>query len=158
MISNARSTIVSTQNSARLDAAKLLPEYMFANTPAYLFERMRALPPVRELGEKADSQELVQLIEQIDLGKKTPTSVALAYAYTTALSFRPQSEVTKALEGKKFESLAWFGALLALGFAASKNASPTIVTIDQGLPLPERVAAPPSPARNSVIIDLTRRE
>ena len=158
MISNAQSTTVSSQSSGQLDPATLLPEYMFANTPAYLFDRMRALPAVRGLAERSNSDELVRLVEEIDSSRKTPTGVALAYAYTTALSFRPQSEVVEALSGKKIENLAWFRPLIALGFAATKNASPTIFTFEQkGSALPSNVAEAPFPsARNSVTIEIGR--
>jgi hypothetical protein len=88
--------------------------YMFANTPAYLFRRMRAEWSVKAFADANSPEALINAIEKIDTKKeRSPKHVSLAYAALVALTYKG-AEAIKPLVSYMPKHLRWVRDILQL--------------------------------------------
>ena len=82
--------------------------YLVANTPTYLYNRLRQLPAVQQLGEIASTNAIVALFSaSTRTESKTSNDVATAYACIVALTYRPPTERRRALQNLDVSRLEW---------------------------------------------------
>lgn len=91
----------------KLESAK--EAVVLANTPAYLFEKLRNDPEVEAIGRKPLSA-IVERLKLLFLSFQTSKSLdtlAEIYVFLVALSFKPEREAQAVLEGFNLKPLSW---------------------------------------------------
>lgn len=89
-----------------------LEVYLVANTPLYLYKRLRRLQAVQRLGRSTDAKEL--LLEYSRLAateERSPDDVAAAYGCLVAMTHQDPLEATPLLRSLNRSSLDWALAL-----------------------------------------------
>src|SRR5947208_3039592 len=87
---------------------RILTTYVVANTPTYLFKRLRALSEVQSLAERQTTLQLAAAFgELLSNRERTPTDIAKAYALLVAISLRNYAEWSGVVEILDFDSLDW---------------------------------------------------
>ena len=81
---------------------------MLANTPMYLYRKLRVEPFVKSLAEAYTPTELLASVNEIEKQEtRNPEDVASAYAMLVALSFKEYRQTEAALEIWRPTALTW---------------------------------------------------
>lgn len=98
-----------------LNMDHLMQIYGVANTPAYLFHRLRGEWDVQDFSKKNSTQDIVDFIFEVDsMVERSMRNVVLAYVAIVGLTFKNYTEVQQMLNGKTFSALEWAGEILNL--------------------------------------------
>jgi hypothetical protein len=106
--------------------------YVVANTPTYLFDRLRGHAAVLGLAESVDTRALLDFVQRVaHQSERRETDVAKAYAALVAVSFRPYPEWREDLKSIDLAALKWgesFRDIMtarAVTTAVSQHAAPS---------------------------------
>ena len=90
--------------------------YLVANTPLYLYRKLRNELSVEQLAQVHRPTELVQFITEVDReNDRSASRVAAAYAATVALTYHPPGAVAEALaQAPPVRHLNWVADILAI--------------------------------------------
>ncbi len=119
-------------------ALELEATYVVANTPEYLYRRLRDSEVVRRLANDFSAELLATMYREV-LAKpnRTASDVAQAYAAMVALTLRDYSEWRPLIDGFEITTLDWAERIRAI---AKQRATPTVVTSLTASPA--KIAAP----------------
>lgn len=93
----------------------ILDHYLFANTPSFLFERLRREPAVSQLATDFSADQLAGFVLAVDQDeKRTALSVAAAYCALVALTFHNYKAAKVAMESLSTKNLNWVPAICQL--------------------------------------------
>jgi hypothetical protein len=127
-------------NLTKSELASIVEIYLLANTPAFLFRRMRSNPVVQRLAESESERSLVS--EYRSLGRKTERDieeVASAYAALCALTLREPPPSRRTFSQLAKVDFDW-GATIVEKFralpASSTSATFTVRTAKFATPQP----------------------
>src|SRR5216683_1327627 len=83
--------------------------YVVANTPMYLYKHLRSDPAVFRISSDLDTSEILELLHYYATGpgSKKHESLAAAYAYLVALSFKPTREFENVIRAFRAPHLRW---------------------------------------------------
>lgn len=109
---------------------------MVANTPYFLFDRMRKSEPVLEISRSHTSQELGDAL-RVAVAEKQEEAVVAAYAIIVALAVRGDADAMHILSSTSTESLRWGPSLIT--FALRELRPTQIVTEEIAMPIPSQV-------------------
>jgi len=94
---------------------QIAKKYVVSNTPSYLYKHFRQRDEIKELADNYSSEELINLILQIDnKNNLSLKDVVIGYAATVALTFHNLDEVKAATEEIEINKLEWVGRILHL--------------------------------------------
>ena len=94
---------------------QLVPIYLVANTPAYLYRNLRKASAVQRLAETNIPMDLIDHILFVDRSpERDLRDVVAAYASTIALTIQDSREVLRALQGLEVTNLEWVASILQL--------------------------------------------
>jgi len=85
--------------------------YLYANTPSYLYEKMRALPEIEEIGRAGRTAEAEATIRSLLDHVEEPNDLLTLYGLIVSLSFRSSQEVQRLLQELSRSDLDWVGRL-----------------------------------------------
>jgi len=92
----------------KIDLEEVVSTYLFANTPMYLYKRLRSNASIEEL---AKNTTLEVLLEEYDkrtsMEKRTAEEVAVAYALLVAVTFLGRSQPSVAFRNFDLSRLDW---------------------------------------------------
>jgi hypothetical protein len=123
--------------------------FLAANTPAYLFKRLRSLDIVQRLAETTAPDQLIAMyLANAADPDRSQTGVARAYAALAALSLKPYSEWRSRLPEVNWALLQWgehFRSLMVSSASAESSVSVRVRTPSV------RVAQPEADANTSSV-------
>jgi len=121
------------------DSEAVVATYIVANTPTWLFKRLRASDGVRALARRHSTAQLFSLLDEQIRNQTSIEARALASAYLVALSHKPRGEVVPFLERLKLVGVGRLSDLVGLLMSRLANDSHQYVDITPGVPLEVRV-------------------
>lgn len=87
--------------------------YLFANTPVYLYRKLRANESVKALSDSARPVELAALAATIDRKRKrSPQDIAVAYSAIVAATFHDSRDVHAAFDSLVLRHIDWASTIL----------------------------------------------
>jgi hypothetical protein len=91
-----------------LDTDTIVGHYALANTPGFLYRKLKEEPSVRRLANELTTAELFAIVSECD-GKeeRSVLDVAVAYAALAAMSLQDYTVVRSAIMGWQPKALAW---------------------------------------------------
>jgi len=107
-----------------LQPPEVIEAYAFANTPSYLYRKLRSSKYVQALAAESSEQLITRLSETVK--SADASSIALAYAHFVALLMQ-QCDVAKLRQITGYAHLLWAEALIAIH--ASKPKAPEVQRI-----------------------------
>ena len=102
---------------AKLSVGEITTHYLFANTPSYLYRKLRADDSVKALADSSTPIELAAIVERIDQQpERTPEDIATAYAALVAATFHGTRDVRATFGALSFRHLDWAYTILRLWY------------------------------------------
>ena len=94
--------------SNRLDLKQVAKAYLFANTPLYLYRRLRNIASVKELGEDTPLNVLItEYNKRTSKKRKTVEDIAVAYSLLITTTFWDYQQAKAALDNFNLSLLDW---------------------------------------------------
>jgi hypothetical protein len=110
---------------ADIDSTSLLRVFSVANTPAYLYKRLRQEPTLRALAERLSAPELGALFNELaSQERRSLLDVARAYSALIAVSLKPFDDSQAVMQLLELDRLDWARSLAEI---ANASAQPTSV-------------------------------
>ena len=107
-------------------ALELETTYVVANTPAYLYRKLRESDVVRQLAGEFNAEQLTALYHNlVAVPNRTVSHVAQAYAMMVAMTLRDYAEWRPLIDGLDVSRLDWAERIRAI---ATQRATPTLAT------------------------------
>lgn len=100
----------------KIKIEELIPSFVFANTPLYLFKNFRRNTSVQDFGETASLVEIKREIASLVSNPKTVKDMILLYAYVISLCAHNSSKSIEFLEElrKKHSNIKWLPTITCL--------------------------------------------
>lgn len=112
-----------------IDLSTAVKHYIFANTPAYLYRKLRQEQCVAQLA-CATPEQLLSSVSAIDKSAaRTPEDIAKAYAMLVALNLTDYAATRRAVEGWSASNLSWASDIISI---ATKSAIMTGFMVYEG--------------------------
>ena len=106
----------------RFDLNELGPIYLYANTPMYLFRRLKDSSALYDATSEFSPEELIEQYNQIASKQtKTGEEVVAAYALLVSLSYRDYNEISNLLDKANTNGLDWAAHIIQILKATGKN-------------------------------------
>ncbi len=130
---------------ATLSLKAVTTHYLFANTPVYLYRRLRAEESVKALADSATPLELAALVAKMDRKRKRgPEDIAVAYSAIVAATFHSSREVHEAFDQLNLRHLDWANAILGFWYETLVSTDTRVVTLSAREITPTAVSATPT--------------
>ena len=116
--------------------------YVVANTPRYLYKRLRSHPLVRKLSEELSIDELISVYDESRKKKqRSIQDVALAYAALVAMGYAAWAEVSHRLSTIDTRGLDWATDIVDILTRSEWATKIMTVDLNQNRKLPFQVGA-----------------
>lgn len=98
-----------------LNVDSLVETYLFANTPAYLFKRLRSNPSVQRMANRYQPAELMEFYQAKAAGRDLDArDIAAGYAALVALAIQASGEAQTSLKQARSPHLPWGPRIIEL--------------------------------------------
>ena len=110
------------ETRAKFDLNELGPIYLYANTPMYLFRRLKDSAALYDATSEFSAEELIEQYNEIaSKPEKTGQEVVAAYALLVSLSYRNYNEISNLLDKANTNGLDWAAHIVQILKATGKN-------------------------------------
>lgn len=100
----------------KIEIEELMPFFLFANTPSYLFKHFRENSGVQDFGETTSLAEIKREVTSLISNLRTVEDIILLYAYVISLCAHNSSESVEFLEKlrKEYSNIKWLAIITCL--------------------------------------------
>lgn len=107
----------------KIEIEELMPSFLSANTPSYLFKHFRENSGVQDFGETTSLAEIKREITSLISNLRTVEDMILLYAYVISLCAHNSSKSIEFLEElrKKHSNIKWLATITCLVESSQDN-------------------------------------